>query len=87
MNTLNKLLIEANKVTMKDLKIDKKLFNKPKLSTKPIKSKKSTTSKKSKKKTSKKSKTKTSKKSKKKHLRNLRHIKKTNTITKSKKLN
>jgi len=39
MNTLNKLLVEANKVTMKDLKIDKKLFNKPKLSNKPIKSK------------------------------------------------
>lgn len=46
MNTLNKLLVEANKVTMKDLKIDKKLFNKPKVSTKSNKPKKSKTSKK-----------------------------------------
>jgi len=43
MNTLNKLLVEANKVTMKDLKIDKQLFAKPKLSTKSTKSKKSKT--------------------------------------------
>lgn len=67
MNTLTKLLIEANKVTMKDLKIDKNLFDKPKQSNHYKNPKLSKLSKKSK--TSKKSKpsktSKTSKKSKK----------------------